>query len=120
MKERAINCERTVVAHNQASEVAEPGVGAFDDPAASIAPQRASILRRGPNAILLVRRDQFVSALPQARPQRIAVVRFIGDHPQRLLPRTARAMTSSYPDRRERRFRELDFRRGCRVKVVSP
>jgi hypothetical protein len=28
-------------------------------------------------------------------------------------------MTPSYPDRRERRFRELDFRRGCRVKVVS-
>src|SRR5580693_3457625 len=28
-------------------------------------------------------------------------------------------MTSSSPDRRERRLRELDFRRGCRVKVVS-
>jgi len=28
-------------------------------------------------------------------------------------------MTPSYPDRRERRLRKFDFRRGCRVKVVS-
>jgi len=28
-------------------------------------------------------------------------------------------MTPSYPDGRERRLREPDFRRGCRVKVVS-
>jgi hypothetical protein len=28
-------------------------------------------------------------------------------------------MTSTYSDRRERRLRELDFRRGGRVKVVS-
>src|SRR6202166_2939970 len=28
-------------------------------------------------------------------------------------------MTPPYPDRRERRFRERDFPRGCRTKVVS-
>jgi len=28
-------------------------------------------------------------------------------------------MTPPYPDRRERRFREPDFRRGCRVKELS-
>ena len=28
-------------------------------------------------------------------------------------------MTPPYPDRRQRRFRECDFPRGCRVKVVS-
>ena len=119
MKERAIDRERAVVAHDQAPEVSQPGVGAFHDPSPPVAPQRSSILRRRPNAILLVRADQFDPALPQALPQWIAVVGFVGDHPHRLLPRTARVMTPPYPDRRERRLREPDFRRGCRVKVVS-
>src|ERR1700692_4528579 len=114
MKERAIDGERTVVAHNQAPEVSEPGVGAFDDPSPSVAPQRSAILCRGPNAIPLVRADQFDPPLLQALPQWIAVIGFVGDHPQRLLPRTARVMTPSYLDRRKRRLREFDFRRGCR------
>ena len=53
MKERAIDRERAVVAHDQASEVSQPGVGAFDDPSPPVAPQRSAILCRGPNAILL-------------------------------------------------------------------
>ena len=119
MKEGAIDRERAVVAHDQAPEVSQPGVGAFDDPSPAIAPQRSAILGCGPNAILLVRTDQFDAALPQAFPQWIAVVGFVGDYSHRFLPRTARVMTPSYSDRRERRLRELDFRRGCRVKVVS-
>jgi hypothetical protein len=119
MKEGAIDRERAVVAYDQTPEVSEPGVGAFDDPSSAIAPQGSAILGCGPNAILLVRADQFDAALPQAFPQRIAVVGFVGDDSHRLLPRTARVMAPSYPDRRERRLREPDFRRGCRVKVVS-
>src|SRR5258708_2836897 len=119
MKERAVDRERTVVADDQAPEVAEPGVGALDDPSPSVAPQRSTVLRRGPHTIPLVRTDQFNSSLPQPLPQRIAVIGFIGDHPQRFLPRTARVMTPPYPDRRERRLGEFDFRRGRRVKVVS-
>jgi hypothetical protein len=63
--------------------------------------------------------DQFDPALPQSFPQRIAVIGFVGDHSQRLLPWTAGTMGSPYPDRGEGRLREFDFRRGCRVKVVS-
>lgn len=66
MKERAVDGERAVVAYDQAPKVSQPGVGAFHDPSPSIAPQRASILGRGPNAILLVRADQFDPALSQA------------------------------------------------------
>jgi hypothetical protein len=66
-----------------------------------------------------VRADQFDPALPQALAQRIAVVCFVGDHPQRFLPWTTRVMTPPYADRGQRRFREFDFRRGCRVKVLS-
>jgi len=119
MKERAIDRERAVVAHDQASEVSQPGVGALHDPSPSVAPQGSTVLCRRANAVFFVRTNQFDPPLPQALPQRIAVIRFVGDHPHRLLPRTARVMTSSYPDRRERRLREPDFRRGGRVKVVS-
>src|SRR5258707_8573279 len=119
MKERAIYRERAVVAHHQAAEVSEPGVGAFDDPATSVPPQRSAILRRRFLAVAAMRRDQFDSAPCQPLAQRIAVVGFVGDHPHRFLPRTPCTMTPTYADRRERRFREPDFRRGCRVKVLS-
>ena len=119
MKEGTIDRERAIVTHHQASKIPEPGVGTFDDPASPVAPQRSAILRCGPHAILFVRADQFDPALPQALAQRIAVVRFVGDYPQRFLLRTTRVMTPPYADRGERRLRELDFRRGCRVKVVS-
>ena len=119
MKKGTIDRERTVVAHNQASEVSQPGISAFHDPSPLVTSQDSSVLGGRTDAILLVRADQFDSALPQALPQRIAVVGFVGNHAHRLLPRTARVMAASYPDRRERRLREFDFRRGCRVKVVS-
>src|SRR5580658_2608123 len=119
MKECAVDGERAVVAHDQASEVSEPGVGSFDNPSPPVAPQGSAILGCRPNSIPLVRTDQFDPALLQALPQRIAVVSFVGNHAHRFLPRSAGMVTPSYPDRRECRFRELDFRRGCRVKVVS-
>src|SRR5208283_294901 len=119
MKKSTIDRERTVVAHDQASEVSQPGIGAFHDPSPLVTPQDSSVLGGRPDAIPLVRTDQFDSALPQALPQRIAVVGFVGNHAHRLLPRTARVMAPPYSDRRERRLREFDFRRGCRVKVVS-
>src|SRR6266478_196531 len=119
MKECAIDRERTVVSHDQASEVSQPSVGALHYPSPSVTPQGSTVLRRRPNAVLFVRADELDPATLQTLSQRIAVVRFVGDHPHRLLPRTARMMTPSYADGRERRFREFDFRRGCRVKVVS-
>ena len=110
MKERAIDRERAVVAHDQAPEVSQPCVGAFHDPSPPIAPQCASVLRRGPNTILLVRTDQFDAALPQPFAQRIAVIGFVGDHPHRLLPRTTRVMTPPYRIVASVDFREFDFR----------
>jgi len=119
MKECPVNREGAVVAHDQASEVPQPRVGALDDPAPFVPPKRAAILRCRSNAISLVRADQFDPALPQPLSQWIAVVRFVRDYPQRLLPWPAGVMTPPNVDRRERRFREPDFRRGCRVKVLS-
>src|SRR5579864_173920 len=119
MKERSVDLQRAVVAHHQAAVVPQPADSALDDPAMPIPPQCATVLRRRANAILLVRADQFNPTPPQTLPQRIAIVGFVGDHPHRLLPGSARPMPSAYADRRERRLREGDFRRGCRVKVVS-
>ena len=115
MKERPVNCEGTVVAHDQASEVPQPRVSALDDPAPFIPPKRAAVLRCRPNTISFVRTDQFDSTLPQALPQWIAVVGFVGNHAHRLLSRTARVMAPSYSDRRERRLREFDFVRLQRI-----
>jgi len=116
MKERQVDREGAVVAHDQASEVPQPRVGAVDDPAPFVPPKCPAILRCRSNTISLLRADQFDSALAQTLLQRIAVVGFVGNHPYRLLPGV---MAPPYPDRRERRFREPDFRRGCRVKVLS-
>jgi hypothetical protein len=116
MKKGAIDWERAIVTHYQATEVAEPGVGAFDDPTPLVPPQCPAILGCWPNAIFLVRADQFDAARPQAFSQRIAVVGFVSDHPHRFLPWPAGVMTPPYPDGRERRFRKPDVRRGCRVK----
>ena len=89
MKEGAIDGERAVVAHHQTSEVSQPGIGTFHDPSPLVTSQDSSVLGGRPHAIPLVRTDQFNSALPQALPQRIAVVGFVGNHAHRLLPRTA-------------------------------
>ena len=67
MKERTVDRERTVVSHDQASEVSEPGVGAFDNPSPFVATQGSAILRRGSNAISLVRADQFDPATDRCR-----------------------------------------------------
>jgi hypothetical protein len=105
MKKSTIDREQTVVAYKQASEVSQPGIGAFHDPSPLVTSQDSSVLGGRTDAIPLVRADQFDSALPQALPQRIAVVGFVGNHAHRLLPRTARVMAPSYSDRRERRLR---------------
>src|ERR1700757_1382424 len=119
MKERAINCEQAIVTHHQATEVAEPSVRAFDDPTPLVTSQRATILRRRFLPVRAMRSNQFDASSCQPLTQRITVVGLIGDHPHGLLSRPTRTMTSTYADRRERGFREPDFRRGCRVKVVS-
>ena len=119
MKERPVNGQRAIIADREAAEVAQPGDGALDAPAPPVPTQFAPALRGRTHAIPLVRADQLDAASPQAVAKRIAVVSPVGDHPLRFLSRMARTMSPPYADRRERRFREPDLRRGCRVKVVS-
>src|SRR5438309_1081834 len=119
MKECAVNRERAVIANHQMPEVAEPREGALDFPAPAVAPQRSSVLGRRLASIPTMRRDQFTPAHSQPLSQRVTVVTTISDQAQRLLPRSPRAGSAAYADRRERRFREPRFVRGCRTKVLS-
>jgi len=119
MEERLINRERTVVAHHEPAEIAEPGEGAFHGPTSSIAAQPAAILGGRLAAVLSMRSDQLDATLRQLLPQRVAVVAAIGDEAEGVLPGTPSSMPPSYPDRGERRRDKFDLRGGRRVKVVS-
>jgi len=119
MKEPLVNRERAVVANDQSPVIAQPTDGAFNDPASSVAAKGTTVLRGWPSAVLVMRSDQLDAPPGQSLAQGVAVVTAIGNHALGLLPRTARTVPSPYPDRLERPLRQTDFRRGCRVKVVS-
>jgi len=119
MEERPVNGQRAIVAHHQSTEVPEPRKRAFHGPSSPVTAQRPTVLRRGLATILAMRNDQLDAALGQSLTQRVTVVAAVGDEAFRLLPRTAGPMAPSYADRRQRRLREPDLRRGSRVKVVS-
>jgi hypothetical protein len=119
VKKTTINRQRVIVAHSQSPVVAEPGEGALHDPTSLVAPQRPAILRRRFAPTFAVRNDRFDPAATQLFTQPIAIVATIHDDALGFLSRPTRAMPPSYADRGERGLRELDFRRGCRVKVVS-
>src|SRR5208282_6752070 len=108
MKERPVDFERAVIAHHETAEISQPSEGALYRPASFVAPQDPPILRRRTAAVRAVRRDQQDAASAQPLPQRVAVIALVGNHPQRLLPRTPRTMPPAYADRRERRLREPD------------
>ena len=119
MKESAVDYERAVVAHGQAPVVAQPSDGSLHNPSPLVAPQRSAILRGRLAPTLPMRDDRFDPAATQLFAQPIAIVTTIHDHALGFLSWSPGTVSPSYADGRERRLRELDFRRGCRVKVVS-
>jgi hypothetical protein len=119
MKECLVDGQRAIVAHHQSTEVTEPGEGAFHGPSSPVTAQRPAVLRGGLATILAMRNDQLDAAPGQSLPQRVTVVAAVRNDACWLLPRTAGPMSPSYADRRERRLREPDLRRGRRVKEVS-
>src|ERR1019366_10369089 len=116
MKERPINGQRAVVAHYQSAEVAEPGERAFHGPSSAVTPERPAVLRRRLATILAMRDDQLNAAPGQSLPQRVAVVAAVRNDACGLLPRTAGPVSPPYAERRERRLRQPDLRRGGRGK----
>src|SRR5712691_6764539 len=78
-----------LMTHQQSAELAQPGVGAFDDPTPPVAAQFAPIFVAPVPMVLPVRRDQLDAAFLQSFAQRIGIVGGVGNHPFRLLPGTA-------------------------------
>jgi len=59
VKEHAIDSERTIVTHNQTTEIAQPIVGVSHDPSPKVSSQASAILGYRLNAILFARADPF-------------------------------------------------------------
>ena len=118
MKKRPVDSQRAIPAHDQPAKVAEPGEGALNGPTPLVTAQRTAVLCRRLAAICTVRRNQLDSSLGQLLAQRVAVVPFVRNDPRRFLSRSTSVVRSSYPDRRQRGFREADFVGGRRVKEV--
>jgi len=87
MTEALKHAQDAVLPHLEPPEVAEPGEGALDFPAAAVAPQLAAVLVRTVSFIRAIRHNQLDAASSQPPTQRIAVVTAIGDDPLRAHPR---------------------------------
>jgi len=99
------------MANQQSSELAEPSVRAFDDPASSVATQLPAILILSELVILAVGHDQLDAAFGKPLAQWVGVVGAVGDHALRLLFR--KAFWPRDFDLGERGFRKRNFsRRG--------
>jgi hypothetical protein len=119
MKKSFIDGDRAVVANHQSAVVAEPGEGAFNDPATTVAAQRSAVLGRWFASIAAMRGDQFDASRRQLRAQRIAVIPAVANDTARFLAGPSTAMPVCYPDRSDRFFGEPRFVRGSRVKLLS-
>ena len=73
----------------QSSELAQPGVGSFDDPTPLVAAQFAPIFVASVLIVLPVRCDQLDAAFLQSLAQRVRIIGGVGNHPFRFLSRTA-------------------------------
>lgn len=98
MKESLVNLQRSIVAHHQSAEVAEPCEGAFHGPASPISAQRPTVLRRRLDSILAMRGDQLDAACRQFFAQRVTIVALVGDEADGLLPRTPGPMFFALPE----------------------
>jgi hypothetical protein len=99
------------MAHEESAELAEPGVGSFDDPAAFVASELSAVFVAPVFAVLAIRDDEVDTALCEPLAQRSGVVGSDGDYAFGLLPRTAFGARDF--DFGERGFRKRNFsRRG--------
>jgi hypothetical protein len=87
--EGSVGCDQVLMTNEESSELAEPGIGAFDDPAARVASEFSAILVTPVFAVLAIRNDEVDATFLESLTQRIGVVSTVGDYPLRLLPGAA-------------------------------
>ena len=99
------------MANEESAELPEPCVGPFDDPSAFVPSELSSVFVPTKLTVLAIRNDEFDPSLFEPLTQRVGVVGAVGDHPFRLLSRSAFG-TRDF-DFGERGFRKRNFsRRG--------
>ena len=99
------------MANEESAELPEPCVGPFDDPSAFVPSELSSVFVPTKLTVLAIRNDEFDPSLFEPLTQRVGVVGAVGDHPFRLLSRSA--FGAGDFDFRERGFRKRNFsRRG--------
>ena len=103
------------MADQQTSELAEPSIGSFNDPAAFVAPQFPAIVISPFLVVVAVGSDQFDSPLLPPLAQGIRIIAAIGDHSLRFLPRPA--FVPGDADFLERGVRKRNF---CRRGTFQP
>lgn len=109
VEEGAINFGVTLIANDQAAEVSQPGEGALDFPAMSVATEFASVLQLVTTGAA-VGTNQFNALSVQGRPQFVAVVTLIGDQSMRFAFRPTRS-TPWHRDGLQGALYQLHFRR---------
>lgn len=77
------------MAHEESSELSEPGVGAFDDPAALISPELPAVFIAPVLAALAVRHDEVDAPFGQPFAQRVGIIGTVRDHALWLVARPA-------------------------------
>jgi len=99
------------MANSKPAELAEPGVGTFDDPTSLVASEFSTVLIASELVVLAVRHDEVDASLGQPFSQRIGVIGAVGDDAFGLLPGTA--FGAGDFEFGERGFRKRNFsRRG--------
>lgn len=84
VEKRAVVLKLVLIARDEAAEVMQPRVGPFDNPAAAIAPQGATVLV-AMDPVREVGHDKLDAATFQAQPERATVVAAVGDDALRVL-----------------------------------
>jgi len=101
--------------NEESAELAQPCVGALDDPASLVASELPSVLVFSLLVVVAVRDDKLDAALLEPLAQRVGVVGAVGDHALRLGPRPA--FGAGDLDFGERGFRKRNF---CRRGTFQP
>jgi len=103
MKKALKHGKNAVVTHLDATEILQPGVGAFDFPSFPIASQLAFVLKTPVANVLSVGDNQLCSPLVEARAQGIGIVAAIGNDPFHMRTRPSAAFARDLY-RRQRAF----------------
>ncbi len=99
------------MAHEESSELSEPGVGALDDPAALVSSELPAVLIASVLAAFAIRHDQVDAPFGKPFAQGIGIIGTVCDYSLRLLSRAA-SRAGDF-DLGERGFRKRNFsRRG--------